>query len=380
MRNFVISKKSAQEQVIALAREAGITIHGDKPWDIAVHNDAFYSRLLAHGSLGLGESYMDGWWDTEKLDEFFTQVLRAKLDEKMTTFGILVSMLAARIINKQNKVRSQEVAEKHYDLSNDFYVHMLDKEYMQYTCAYWKDAATLEQAQVNKLDLICKKLRLKSGERLLELGCGWGGLAKYAARHYGVSVVAYNISKAQVEYARKSCAGLPVEIVHDDYRAARGSFDKVVSVGMCEHVGYKNYASFMRVARQALNEHGLFLVHTIGGNVSTTHSDPWLTQYIFPGSMLPSVKQLGGAFEKLFVLEDWHNFGADYDRTLMAWHANFEKNWHLFAGAGVFNERFHRMWKYYLLSCAGLFRARHTQLWQIVLSKNGVSGGYTPVR
>jgi cyclopropane-fatty-acyl-phospholipid synthase len=265
----------------------------------------------------------------------------------------------------------------HYDLGNDFYSDMLDKR-MQYTCAYWKNAKSLDEAQEHKLDLICKKLQLKKGDTVLELGCGWGGFARYASEKYGCKVTGYNISKEQVRFAREYCKGLPVEIIEADYRDAKGLFDKVVSIGLCEHVGYKNYRNLMQVAHKCLKNKGLFLLHTIGRNTSLKSLEPWMNKYIFPNAMLPSVKQLSIASEGLFLLEDWHNFGRDYDKTLMAWNENFEKNWS--KHKSKYGDRFYRMWKYYLLLCAGAFRADYNRLWQIVFSKGGLPGKYDSVR
>jgi cyclopropane-fatty-acyl-phospholipid synthase len=254
---------------------------------------------------------------------------------------------------------------------------MLDKN-MQYTCAYWEGANTLDQAQENKLELVCRKLYLKKGESVLELGSGWGYLAKYMAEKYGCRVTAYNVSSEQVKHSRKINKGLPVKIEHKDYRLAEGQFDKVVSVGLAEHVGPKNYRAMMETANRCLRDNSLFLLHSIGRDVSGTSIDPWIDKYIFPNAVLPSPKQLTAAAESLFVIEDWHNFGPDYDRTLMAWYDNFQKSWPGFQDR--FGERFGRMWSYYLLCCAGSFRARHNQLWQIVLSKDGYPGGYKSKR
>ena len=277
----------------------------------------------------------------------------------------------------QTKIRSQKVTQEHYDLGNDMYSKMLGDS-MQYTCAYWKSAKTLDEAQEHKLNLICRKLQLKKGDKVLELGCGWGGFAQFAAQNYGVQVDAYNISKEQVEYARERNRGLPVNIYLADYRDAKGTYDKVAAIGLCEHVGYKNYPTLMDVAHCSLKKHGLFLLHTIASNTSTTHCDPWFNKYICLHGMLPSVKQLGETMEGLFVMEDWHNFGPDYDRTLVAWFHNFDNHWAVYKEQ--YGERFYRMWKYYLLSFAGAFRARRTQLWQIVMSKDGIPGGYESIR
>ena len=371
----VSKSKNTAEEILSLT---GIAINGDHPWDIKVHNERLYQRVFAQGSLGLGESYMDGWWDCNKLDEFFYRVLRSQIESKVRhNRALFFRSLLAKGLNMQSKKRAFQIGEKHYDLGNELFQNMLDKR-MVYSCAYWKDSHRLDEAQENKLDLICKKLRLQPGMRVLDIGCGWGSFARYAAEKYGAEVTGITVSREQVEFGKTLCSKLPVDIRLQDYRDVNERFDHIVSVGMIEHVGYKYYRTYMEVVRRCLKDDGLFLLHTIGGNKSVTAVEPWTNKYIFPNGMLPSIKQLGSAIEGLFVMEDWHNFSADYDKTLMAWHSNIEKYWN--KKKSDYDERFHRMWKYYLLSCAGAFRARANQLWQIVLSKEGITGGYKSIR
>ncbi|UCD10228.1 MAG: cyclopropane fatty acyl phospholipid synthase [Dehalococcoidales bacterium] len=368
----------SKDIVIRLFSMAGIEIGGNNPWDITVHNDDFYKRIMTWGSLGLGESYMDCWWDCERLDEFFYRVLLTDIESYVKQNRILlINAVQARLFNLQSKKKAFEIGEQHYDIGNDLFTQMLDTR-MTYSCGYWKTANTLDEAQEHKLELICRKLGLQSGMKILDIGCGWGSFARYAAEKYQIEVVGVTISGEQVELARKLCKNLPVEIRLQDYRDVDEKFDRIVSVGMIEHVGYKNYRTFMELTHRCLDSGGLFLLQTIGGNQSRKSVDPWINKYIFPNGMLPSIKQLGKAVEGLFVMEDWHSFGADYDKTLMAWYKNFEESWDELKAN--YDERFHRMWSYYLLSCAGSFRARKNQLWQIVLSKDGISGGYKTVR
>jgi cyclopropane-fatty-acyl-phospholipid synthase len=366
-----------KEFILKLLTRAGIAVDGTDPWDIQIHNEDFYPRVFRQLYLGLGESYMDGWWDVERLDQFFYKTIRADLEEELKNWRLALHFLKGQIFNYQTRSKAPKVAHKHYDIGNDLYQLMLGPS-MAYTCAYWKDAKTLDEAQNAKFDLVCRKIGLKPGMKVLDLGCGFGSFLKYAAENYGVSGVGINLSKEQVKYARESCKGLPLEFQLTDYRDARGTFDRVVSIGLVEHVGYKNYRTFLKLAHERLADDGLFLLHGIGNNDSTTKADPWTEKYIFPNGNLPSIKQLGSAMENLFVMEDWHNFGADYDKTLMAWHENFVANWQEIKKD--YDERFYRMWVYYLLSCAGAFRARKIQLWQLVLSKKGVVGGYQSVR
>jgi cyclopropane-fatty-acyl-phospholipid synthase len=358
------------EQLLALA---DVEINGNRPWDIQVHNSALYSRVLSGASLALGQSYVEGWWDCPKLDEFFCRVLRAQLDTKVKSRTWVLDVLKAKLFNLQKPSRAYHIGRHHYDIGNNLYACMLDKRRI-YSCAYWESASTLDQAQEAKLNLVCRKLNLQPGMRVLDIGCGWGGTARFAARRYGVEFVGITVSEQQARYGNELCRGLPVDIRLEDYRKLTGTFDRVLSLGMFEHVGFKNYKSFMRKVRELLKDDGLFLLQTIGGTKSVTKNDPWIERYIFPNSMLPSAKQISAAIEGIFVLEDWHSFGADYDKTLMHWFQNFDDAWDTLKQD--YDEPFYRMWKYYLLSCAGSFRARSNQLWQIVLSPKGVPEGY----
>ena len=358
--------------------QADIQINGRRPWDIQVHNPAFYKKVLAEGSLGLGESYVDGWWNCQALDQFFCKLLENDIDKKQKkTVKAAVAYLHAKITNEQSKKRAFVVGEQHYDLGNDIFKAMLDKR-MTYTCGYWKKAKTLDQAQEAKLDLVCKKLHLKPGQRILDIGCGYGSFMKFAAQKYKVSCVGVTVSKEQKELGEKLCKGLPIEFRLQDYRELHEPFDHIVSLGMFEHVGPKNYHVYMQVVHRCLKPDGLFLLHTIGSAEMKKNVDPWIDKYIFPNGFIPSEKHITGASEKLFILEDWHNFGADYDKTLMAWYANFRREWNTLRKH--YDETFKRMWSYYLLSCAGAFRARKLQLWQIVFAKRGMLGGYQSVR
>jgi cyclopropane-fatty-acyl-phospholipid synthase len=356
-----------------LLSAAGITINGSRACDIKVHNPALFKRILQEGSLGFGESYMDGWWDCERLDGLFTRILQAGVDERLPkNLSDIARIAYARLFNRQSRKRAWQVGKEHYDIGNDLFRAMLDP-YMQYSCGYWKDAETLEQAQLAKLKMICEKLQLKPGMSLLDIGCGWGGLAQYAAENYGVSVHGVTISAEQQKLAQERCAGLDVEILLQDYRDLNRQFDRIVSVGMFEHVGPKNYDTYFRVASRNLKPDGLFLLHTIGANQTNLHVDAWIDKYIFPNGCLPSVRHIAEASEGRFVMEDWHNIGADYDRTLMAWYENFRQAWPMLSEG--YSERFERMFTYYLNACAGAFRSRDIQLWQVLFSPKGVEGG-----
>jgi cyclopropane-fatty-acyl-phospholipid synthase len=309
------------------------------------------------------------------------RVLRSGRSRKLYAFGhlsLLMTWLKESILNRQNKARAFEVGREHYDVGNDLYERMLDKR-MIYSCGYWAHANTLDEAQEAKLDLVCRKAGLKPGMRVLDIGCGWGGFAKYAAEKCGASVVGITISHEQAALATECVRGLPVEIRIQDYRdVLDGPYDRVISIGMFEHVGHKNYRTYMQKVRSLIKDDGLFLLHTIGANNTRRMPDPWFDKYIFPNGILPSVAQIGAAVDKIFTLEDWHNFGADYEKTLLAWHENFNSHWYELAH--IYGERFYRMWRFYLLSMAGAFRSRHVHLWQLVLSPRGVEGGYRSIR
>jgi len=369
---------SPQQLIENLLQGTGIGINGPEPWDMTVHDERTYSRILGQASLGLGEAFMEGWWDCRALDEFFFRILRKRLDKRLPfNLSAFLQVLKARLFNQQTRSRSKIVALRHYDIGNELYRHMLDKR-MIYSCAYWAGAETLDEAQEHKLDLICRKLKLETGMRLLDIGCGWGGLAQFAAEKYRVSVTGVTISEQQAIIARRATEGLPVNIRLLDYRDLHEQFDRIVSVGMFEHVGYKNYRTFMQTAGENLADDGIFLLHTIGGIESVKNTDAWIDQYIFPNSMVPSAEQITGAIKGVFILEDWHNFGLDYDRTCMAWLKNFNRSWPELSNR--YDDAFYRMWTYYLNMCAASFRVKKNQLWQIVLTKPGRLAGYRSVR
>jgi cyclopropane-fatty-acyl-phospholipid synthase len=366
--------KAAIQEILS---QAGITVNGDMPWDIRVTDERFYHRVLREGSLGLGESYMDEWWECEELDTFFAKLVPIKPEEKIrTNWRLLLQAIGGAIFNQGRKTRAFQIGERHYDRGNELFRSMLDRR-MVYSCAYWKNATDLDSAQEAKLELICRKLGLKPGDRVLDIGCGWGSFAKYAAENYGAELVGITVSKNQLSLGKELCRGLPVELRLQDYRDMDERFDHIVSVGMFEHVGYKNHRTFMEKVRQCLKDDGLFLLHCIGSSVSSVVGDPWLHKYIFPNSLIPSMKQIGIALEGLFTVEDVQNFGFYYDATLTSWFRNFHNNWDKMKNR--YDGRFYRMWKYYLLSSAGAFRSRGLQVWHFVLSPKGVRNGYKTI-
>lgn len=365
-------------KIAKILASADIHINGGRPWDIQVYDERVFARIISGGSIGLGEAFMDGWWNADELDVLFTKLLKSRIEShfKLNVPTIML-WLKSRFFNMQSRARSRDVVQKHYDLGNDLYMSFLDP-YNQYTCGYFKDTNDLNIAQENKMELICRKLKLSAKDKVLDIGCGWGGFSKYAAEHYGCDVTGISISDEQINYARDYCKNLPVTILKKDYRALEGNYDKVLICGMIEHVGFKNYRTIMQKVHDVLAPDGLFLLHTIGSDLSHQSTDPWIGKYIFPNGMIPSVSQIASATEGLFVMEDWHNFGIYYVDTLKSWHNNFVKNWHQLSEK--YGERFYRMWNYYLLSCAGYFNSRTGQLWQIVFSKDGIADGYISER
>jgi len=366
--------------LVELLEPTGVRFNGDQPWDIRIHDPSVYDRVLRDGSLGLGESYMEGGWDSDQLDETFHRLLAHDVDEAIHGLARLrfaALWLGHVLTNRQSRARAFQVGEQHYDIGNDIYTAMLDSS-MSYSCGYWEHARTLEDAQQAKLDLTCRKLMLEPGQRLLDIGCGWGGLARFAAERHGVEVTGVTVSREQQRLAQERCRGLPVDIRLCDYRDLDGRFDRIVSIGMFEHVGPKNYQTYFGITNRLLTDDGLFLLHTIGNNRTCSTTDGWIDKYIFPNGKIPSAREIAQALERYFVVDDWHNFGPDYDRTLMAWWQNFDAAWP--ALRAKYGEVLYRMWKYYLHSCAGYFRSRQGQLWQIVLSKRTRQTVYRSVR
>src|SRR5665213_114101 len=367
---IVMSYRALIEEMFA---KADVRIDGDRPFDVRVSNEDFYARVLRDGALGIGEAYMDGWWDSDSIDELTCRFVKAGLHrESLGNLRYLRSVLALRLSGIGRRSKAFEVGERHYDLGNSLFRAMLDKR-MIYSCGYWKDAVTLDQAQENKLDLVCRKLALKPGMRVLDIGCGWGGWAKFAAENYGVEVVGITVSREQLAYARECCDGLPVELRLQDYRDVDEKFNRVVSIAMFEAVGHRYFRTFMERVERCLEDDGLFLLHTIAGNepIATAES-PWLNKYIFPNGELPSVGQIATSAEGLFVVEALQRFRADYEKTLTAWYENFVANWSTIEGS--YDQRFFRMWTFYLLMSRGVFRSRLAHVLQAVFSKNGIPG------
>jgi cyclopropane-fatty-acyl-phospholipid synthase len=372
-RFIPISLPNRSAEAESIVRElfglAGIEIGGHAPGDIRVHDPRFYERVLRDASVGFGEAYMDEWWETDALDVTIDKIMRANLKQKITgSWRMRALTVKALMMNLQAKARSGASVEAHYDIGNDLYTRMLDPR-MVYTCAYWDKAKNLTEAQEAKLDLVCRKVGLEPGMRVLDLGCGWGGFASWAAEKYGCTVLGVTLSKDQVALGSQLWKHLPVELRLCDYRDVQGTFDRVVSIGMMEHVGPKNHRDMMATINRCLKPDGVAFVHTIANNKSLRHGTPFIEKYIFPNAVAPSLAQIGRALEGMFVIEDLHNIGPDYDPTLMAWWANFDRTYSEIAHR--YDRKFYLMWKFYLLAAAGASRSRDGQLYQFVLTKTG---------
>ncbi|NOZ81094.1 MAG: cyclopropane fatty acyl phospholipid synthase [DPANN group archaeon] len=368
--------RPAKRLITGLMDKAGIELGRD----MTVHDESFYRDVLLRGSLGLGESYVKGKWDAEKLDDLITRMLRAELEDRFwlgTVVG-LNSLFSSLLTNRQQESRNEEVADKHYNMGNFLFHSFLDKN-RQYSCAYFKKADTLDEAQVDKMKLIAGKLDLKEGEHLLDIGCGWGGLANFLAEQYGVRVKGISNSQEQVLFA-KTHAHEGTTFEKKDYRSLEGSYDKILSVGMFEHVGPKNHRTFMRKVDDLLKEGGIFLLHTIGGHRSVNHTDPWFDREIFPNGVIPSKRQIRKASEGIFEVRDIEEFGPYYDKTLMAWYDNLKAAWNSIKGKFKDPDRFFRVMEYYLLSSAGTFRSGQNTVWQYVFARPGEQGGYAAYR
>ena len=382
-----------------LLEAADVQIDGRRHWDLQVHDPAVWTDVLRHGSLGLGDSYVRGAWDCEALDELFTRLLRAGADRtaaRLNRLAVWRQTLTERLLNLQSPARSRQAIRQHYDGHPEVYAAMLDP-WRIYSCGFWQQASNLNEAQEHKLRLIGDKLQLQPGQRVLDIGCGWGGLAAYLADHYNVSVVGITLSPEQQQTALQLWPDRPLRFLLCDYRSLaqleEQPFDRVVSVGMYEHVGPRNGHRFFQTVAQSLRDDGLMLLHTIGDRrrARAASHDAWINRHIFPNGRLPAAAELADALGDAFLIEDWHPFGLDYDRTLMAWQANVDRAWpdleaRISADEGAMAaQEFQRFWRYYLLSCAGFFRSRQGQLWQLVLSKAtgplpaGAAGNASPL-
>ena len=350
------------------------------------HHESALHRAQRGGIYAIGEAYIAGLWTTDRLDDFIFKLLTTP-QPKPSLFAqakMFIHVMDRYLFNRHNGRRAFNIGTQHYDLGNDLFRAMLDPS-MTYTSGYWAQASTLAAAQEAKLDLLCRKLDLRPGMSVLDIGCGWGNFARYAAEHYGVHVTGVTVSQQQAEEARRRCVGLSVEIRLQDYRAVTETFDRVVSIEMIEAVGRKNLPTFYRVVEDRLNDDGIFVLQAITGDTWSRTSDRrldeyslWLVTYIFPDGYLPTQRELSGCGSTSLRIEDWQSFGQDYDRTLLAWADNFANHWDELKNR--YDEAFRRRWEFYLCGCAAAFRANRFDVCQIVYSKSSRNQCHVPQR
>jgi len=332
-------------------------------------------QLLCDGFLGFGEAFMAGDLEVEgDLQELLRLGICLRYDRPNLSFWQNVRFLAHSLATRNTLGRTPQNIEHHYDLGDEFYQLFLDQT-LTYSCAYFtSERDSLEQAQLNKYEHICRKLKLRPGEKLLDIGCGWGGMLIYAAQNYGVNGLGNTLSLNQCEYARSKIEQLglqnQIEVVLKDYREITGKFDKFVSIGMFEHVGKKFIPVFMHKVSQLLKKGGIGLLHTIGKNTECP-GDPWIMKYIFPGGYIPKLSEIVREMGRSdFPIMDVENLRFHYGHTLDRWAGNYEKN--VEEVRCMFDESFVRMWRLYLHACSAGFKYGSSRLYQILFS-NGLN-------
>jgi cyclopropane-fatty-acyl-phospholipid synthase len=366
--------KSEKETVETFLNECEIQIDGANQGDIIVKDDRFYSMCINYGELGFGESYMYGYWDSKNLYEtLYNGIKNCHKVSYMNLNSIAFNRYFNNMFyNNQTIDKASADVQAHYNKGNDLYERMLDKTNMQYTCGFFQDTNDLETAQIQKLNIIAQKLNLKPGEKLLDIGCGWGNLINFMTTNYGVKGIGITISSEQLKFCKEKYKdNKNAEFLLIDYRNIPDDmkFDKIVSVGMFEHVGKKNFEEYFDIVYKHLNDDGLALIHTMGQQSkminATAHSE-WIDKYIFPGGEIPDWEDLSKIISKRFFIHDWHNFGKYYARTFEAWYNNINKRWNEIPN---YNEEFRRMWNFYLVSFIVNFDLCRLLLFQILISK-----------
>ena len=372
------SNPKSQDWLAQLLASADIHLNGSRPWDIQIKYPQTLQRLLSLGGFALGESYMDGWWECQAIDLMVERAMRAGLQEKLATPRAWWESFKVRMRPRDGVGQSRIVGRMHYAVGNQVFQAMLDP-YMAHSCAYWVEGAqTLEEAQIAKLEMVCRKLQLRPGMRVLDMGCGWGSFMRYAAEHYGVTVLGLSNVPHQIELGKTLARHLPVQFELSDYAQfntdGKSKFDRIVSIGTFEQLGQAHVAAFFETAKGCLKDDGWMLLQTQGKSNRQRLLDAWNDKYIYPQGYLPRLDEVTQASEAHFVVEDVHNIGADHDRTLLHWHQRFEMAWPQLRLSH--DERFYRMWRFHLLSSAASFRTRHHQMWQLVLSPKGLHKVY----
>lgn len=347
---------------------AGVAIDGGRPWDVRVADDRFFPSVLSRGTLGFGESYMRGWWHADDLEELAFRLLRARLHWLSWLLPPqLLRLVSDALVNQQTRAKANVLVDRHYNLGNDLFFGFLGT-YKSYSCGYFDRTTSLDQAQLHKLELLCRLLELGERDRLLDVGGGWGEFAHYAATRYGCHVTSINISDEQIRHARRLCADLPVDIIKCDYRDLTGRYDKIAVIAMLTHVGHSNYRRFMTILNSCLAGGGKVLIETLGSRMSKVNVEPWTDKYIFPGGLLPSLRQLDRACDGRFTRSFLGEFGDHYIPTLRCWNANLQASWHDLST--TYPETTRRMLEYFFLTVAGAFRAGHLKYWHILMDKD----------
>jgi len=354
---------------------------------MAIASDRFFTRALASGDIGIGESYMDGEWTSPDLVPLIRVMLRnmALVDERggLVRAATAAAGLLARRFRDNSIEGSRRHIHRHYDLGNEFFRLFLDSQHLMYSCAFYeRERDSLETAQEHKLNQICGKLDLQPDDRLLEIGSGWGGFAVWAASRYGCQVTTTTISEAQYRHARewthRTGLGGRVQVLREDYRRLTGTYDKIVSIEMFEAVGLRHYDDYFRAVDRLLAPDGVMLLQTItvGDHwFPRYHRSPdWIEKYIFPGGELASVGEILKSLARATRLQMYHaeNIGSHYARTLHAWRARFRQRLDEVRALG-FDERFIRMWDLYLAYCEAAFLERHAGVFQLLLVRNAAA-------
>lgn len=360
-----------------LLREANIEPNGASPWDPQIKDERFYRTVLLRGSVGLGDAYLNGWWECADISGFILRIIKSGIHLRVPRVDIFLRRLRFGLIDAQNRIRSKRVAELHYDEDPYIFEVMLGST-NSYTCARWKGVITLDAAQQQKMDLLCKKAGLSSGMTVLDIGSGWGGFLAYAAERYQVRGIGLTISKTQLDYARKRYGNLPVEFRLQDYRDFVGGVDAVVSICVIEHVGSDHYREYFQKVRETLTrEDGFFAMQCILACDTQARMDPWTEKHIFPNGILPTLERIENAVEGILHIVDREFFRDDYVRTFSAWYENLVRNKNaIIARCGV---RYFRKYEYYLCLYIAGFGSGRIDVGQFVLSPTPHLN-YKPIR
>jgi len=356
--------RRAVEQVF---EGAGVRCNGSRLFDPQILDDRFYTACATRGTLGFGESYVANWWACDDLEELAYRLTVSRINQ-VGRFAPLLAMsyLVSLLRNNQTLERSRRVADRHYNIGNDLFFSFLGR-YRNYSCALFEGTESLDAAQKAKMERICELLELSERDHLLDVGGGWGHLARHAALQHGCTVTSINIADEQITYAREMCAGLPVDVRKCDYRQLTGRYTKAAVVAMFTHVGSKNHRTFFECIHRCLPEGSRLVMETVGSSHSNVTLEPWTERHIFPGGVVPSLRQIDHAASGLFVRGYTREFGSHYVLTLRAWYDNLMAAWPELSTR--YSESTLRTFEYFFLTVAGTFRAGRLKHWHLVMSK-----------